>query len=100
MRSILRPTLFLPPEVNDVRGWNCPVKGTHLKRAAWAHQNCFEALTLHAPACLLCLAWTSRNADTRPALSGLIARLSELLALQEMEAPGAKRNRGPKTSPG
>ena len=25
------------------------------KRAAWAHQNCFEALTLHAPACLLCL---------------------------------------------
>ena len=25
------------------------------KRAAWAHQNCFEALTLHAPAALLCL---------------------------------------------
>jgi uncharacterized MAPEG superfamily protein len=25
------------------------------KRAAWAHQNCFEALTLHAPACLICL---------------------------------------------
>ena len=26
------------------------------KRAAWAHQNCFEALTLHAPAALIA-AW-------------------------------------------
>jgi uncharacterized MAPEG superfamily protein len=26
------------------------------KRAAWAHQNCFEAFSLHAPAALLCLA--------------------------------------------
>ena len=25
------------------------------KRAAWAHQNCFEAFTLHAPSALLCL---------------------------------------------
>ena len=25
------------------------------KRASWAHQNSFEAFTLHAPACLLCL---------------------------------------------
>jgi uncharacterized MAPEG superfamily protein len=25
------------------------------KRANWAHQNSFEAFTLHAPACLLCL---------------------------------------------
>ena len=25
------------------------------KRASWAHQNCFEAFVLHAPACLLCL---------------------------------------------
>ena len=25
------------------------------KRAAWAHQNCFESFTLHAPACLLAL---------------------------------------------
>ena len=25
------------------------------KRATWAHQNCFEAFTLHAPAALLCL---------------------------------------------
>ncbi|MFM7086266.1 MAG: MAPEG family protein [Cyanobium sp.] len=25
------------------------------QRASWAHQNCFEAFTLHAPACLLAL---------------------------------------------
>jgi uncharacterized MAPEG superfamily protein len=25
------------------------------KRASWAHQNCFEAFSLHAPACLLAL---------------------------------------------
>ena len=25
------------------------------RRASWAHQNCFEAFTLHAPAALLCL---------------------------------------------
>ena len=25
------------------------------KRATWCHQNCWESLTLHAPACLLCL---------------------------------------------
>ena len=25
------------------------------KRASWAHQNSFEAFTLHGPACLLCL---------------------------------------------
>ena len=25
------------------------------RRASWAHQNCFEAFTLHAPACLLAL---------------------------------------------
>lgn len=25
------------------------------QRASWAHQNAFEAFTLHAPACLLCL---------------------------------------------
>ena len=25
------------------------------KRASWCHQNCWEAFTLHAPACLLCL---------------------------------------------
>jgi uncharacterized MAPEG superfamily protein len=25
------------------------------QRASWAHQNCFEAFTLHAPAALLCV---------------------------------------------
>ena len=25
------------------------------KRAVWCHQNCWESLSLHAPACLLCL---------------------------------------------
>ena len=25
------------------------------KRAAWCHQNCWESISLHAPACLLCL---------------------------------------------
>ena len=25
------------------------------KRAVWCHQNCWESLNLHAPACLLCL---------------------------------------------
>ena len=42
------------------------------RRASWAHQNCFEAFTLHAPACLLaliagvsapCLLYTSDAAD-------------------------------------
>tara|TARA_B100000965_G_C19536012_1_gene733403 strand:+ start:573 stop:983 length:411 start_codon:yes stop_codon:yes gene_type:complete len=25
------------------------------KRAVWCHQNCWESITLHAPACLICL---------------------------------------------
>ena len=25
------------------------------KRAVWCHQNCWESITLHAPACILCL---------------------------------------------
>tara|TARA_Y100000589_G_scaffold256676_1_gene245882 strand:- start:1501 stop:1905 length:405 start_codon:yes stop_codon:yes gene_type:complete len=25
------------------------------KRATWCHQNCWESLVLHAPACLLCI---------------------------------------------
>ena len=29
----------------------------------------------------LCLAWSARNADTRPALAGLIAQLTETMAL-------------------
>jgi len=48
------------------------------KRANWAHQNCFEAFSLHAPACLLCLMvapavmagapWTALAAWLHPAL--------------------------------
>jgi uncharacterized MAPEG superfamily protein len=48
------------------------------KRAAWAHENCFEAFILHAPACLLCLGaapsviaaapWTASLAWLHPAL--------------------------------
>jgi uncharacterized MAPEG superfamily protein len=48
------------------------------KRASWAHQNSFEAFTLHAPACLLCLLvapalmttapWTAVAALLHPAL--------------------------------
>lgn len=48
------------------------------KRASWAHQNSFEAFTLHAPACLLCLLvapalmttspWTAVAAFLHPAL--------------------------------
>jgi uncharacterized MAPEG superfamily protein len=48
------------------------------KRANWAHQNCFEAFSLHAPACLLCLLmapavmaaapWTALAAWLHPAL--------------------------------
>ena len=25
------------------------------KRAVWCHQNCWESISIHAPACLLCL---------------------------------------------
>ena len=25
------------------------------KRAAWCHQNCWESISIHAPACLLCM---------------------------------------------
>ena len=28
------------------------------KRATWCHQNCWESISLHAPACLLCLITT------------------------------------------
>ena len=33
------------------------------KRAVWCHQNCWESISLHAPACLLCLI-TSTNSKT------------------------------------
>ena len=33
------------------------------KRAVWCHQNCWESIVLHAPACLLCLI-TLTNSNT------------------------------------
>jgi uncharacterized MAPEG superfamily protein len=34
------------------------------KRANWAHQNCFEAFSLHAPACLLALVAAQQGSAT------------------------------------
>jgi uncharacterized MAPEG superfamily protein len=34
------------------------------KRANWAHQNCFEAFSLHAPACLLALVAARQGSAT------------------------------------
>ena len=31
------------------------------KRATWCHQNCWESISLHAPACLLCLITNSNS---------------------------------------
>jgi uncharacterized MAPEG superfamily protein len=50
------------------------------KRANWAHQNGFEAFTLHAPACLLCLVAPAALAAAPAALS-LAAWLHPLLRL-------------------
>ena len=46
------------------------------KRASWAHQNSFEAFSLHAPACLLCLL-----AGTSSPVAFLAAWLHPLLRL-------------------
>jgi uncharacterized MAPEG superfamily protein len=66
------------------------------KRASWAHQNSFEAFTLHAPACLLCLLvapalmttspWTAVAALLHPALrlSYLGAYLANLPPLRSL----------------
>ena len=35
------------------------------KRAVWCHQNCWESISIHAPACLLCLI---TSADTNTAI--------------------------------
>ena len=32
------------------------------KRAVWCHQNCWESISIHAPACLLCII-TSANSN-------------------------------------
>ena len=41
------------------------------KRANWAHQNCFEAFSLHAPACLLAL--MAARGGSAPATLALVA---------------------------
>ena len=41
------------------------------KRANWAHQNCFEAFSLHAPACLLAL--VAARSGSAPATLALVA---------------------------
>jgi uncharacterized MAPEG superfamily protein len=50
------------------------------KRANWAHQNSFEAFTLHAPACLLCLLVAPSVAAAAPWL-GVAAWLHPALRL-------------------
>ena len=50
------------------------------KRANWAHQNCFEAFTLHAPACLLALL-AARSGATPTALAIAAAWLHPALRL-------------------
>jgi uncharacterized MAPEG superfamily protein len=50
------------------------------KRANWAHQNSFEAFTLHAPACLLCLLVAPAIAAAMP-LAGVAAWLHPALRL-------------------
>ena len=40
------------------------------KRAVWCHQNCWESISIHAPACLLCLiTLTDSNISIIAALS-------------------------------
>ena len=47
------------------------------KRAVWCHQNCWESISIHAPACLLCLL---TNTDSNFALIGAwIHPISRLL---------------------
>lgn len=50
------------------------------KRASWAHQNCFEAFVLHAPACLLCLLHPASVLGAAP-WAGLAAWLHPALRL-------------------
>ena len=47
------------------------------KRAVWCHQNCWESISIHAPACLLCLL---TNTDSNFALiAAWIHPISRLL---------------------
>jgi uncharacterized MAPEG superfamily protein len=50
------------------------------KRASWAHQNSFEAFTLHAPACLLVLL-AAPDLTATAGLSAAAAWLHPLLRL-------------------
>jgi uncharacterized MAPEG superfamily protein len=50
------------------------------KRATWAHQNCFEAFSLHAPACLLALV-AAQGGSAPAALALAAAWLHPLLRL-------------------
>jgi len=50
------------------------------KRASWAQQNCFEAFTLHAPACLLVLL-AAPDLTTTAGVSAIAAWLHPLLRL-------------------
>ena len=48
------------------------------QRAAWAHQNCFEAFSLHAPAALLCLL-------AGPSSGAAVAAACEFLGLDPLQ---------------
>ena len=50
------------------------------KRANWAHQNCFEAFSLHAPACLLALV-AARGGSATATLALVAAWLHPALRL-------------------
>ena len=51
------------------------------KRAVWCHQNCWESISLHAPACLFCLiTLPDSNISMFSALSHPVLRLFYIFA--------------------
>ena len=51
------------------------------KRAVWCHQNCWESISIHAPACLLCLiTLPDSNLSLLAALVHPLLRLLYILA--------------------
>ena len=51
------------------------------KRAVWCHQNCWESISLHAPACLFCLiTLPDSNISMFAALSHPVLRLFYIFA--------------------
>ena len=51
------------------------------KRAVWCHQNCWESISLHAPACLFCLITVpDSNISMLSALSHPVLRLLYIFA--------------------